>query len=1078
MKKTVKLISILLALIMLISCVPFTIFALESANASEVTILTQADAGTPAAFAELIKADPTGNFELASDLDWGGVGAAGIIDVDFSGVIDGKGYTIKNFKLTNGSMFKTYNYGTIKNIGFDFTLVNTTDTNCGIVYENRGILENIYLDVNATGTAKAGTLTAINRGFYIRNVIVNLTSTTGTSNADIGTLAAAHRPDTYTGSGRQDTYENCYVIHNGVTSATTRPNCTSDPYVATTTTFKTYATLADMLAEVTELSASAGWSEYWRISGNTLKFSAESDFQMNFGAEARIDSRKGIRFTANITKEQFDEWTAEYTVEAGMIIVPYDYISKYGALTAENIFGENAVYSFDDSKVKIINLVTKSSDLKLSADGKNVVVKGSIVDIKESNIDRPFTARAYVKLTKNGSSTYVMADYNKNNIDNNTRSILYIATAAYNYHTNTAGGVYSDEVVSWLEDVISKGNTSTEITNLAVYKTYDFSTMKDVHSTSGNTPLAWRGNTESDRANIYAGYELVNLYKEITGKTLSVTYINNISELDPAKSYIILGTELAEQAGLDHSGITADNGHKLVKNNGNIYLYGKNGYGTVNAVYELLRQAYGVEFFSDTKYTVEDASYSIDEITDATFNPSVDYNWAMDGALFIGEDKAINYTYQFRMGFVNYWQIQSGNIHGFETVFPKDTYSQCYASNGILDLNAAGEINTENAMVVAVADWIYNKAMTRDSYGRLPNMTLYAFGPQDERKWSDSSTSKTNLNTYGSNSGEYILFMNAVAERLDTAYDDLREIDVLMMAYNEVLDAPTKNLDQLSFYSGSKVSLKVMFAPIEMNMNDSPTSTVKDNYSGKPTEYFAEYAKWQSLAGEDNVYVWRYSAIFSNYFMPLNAIEHIQANYQAFIGDDNYIKHFVDQGASGSGDQSVQTNFAALLVYLKGQLGKNANADVDALIDKFCKAYYGEEAGTYMKQLILAEREHLNDVKSTMANTLLNLGYKDISGCHYQADNSVIYNAEYWGAGCSADNGIMLKEWYGHITSALSATNNAEEQNNIRVEAIAIRYMSLRVYNVGVYDGDTLESVYADAKILGITHLSEGLLIP
>ncbi len=232
--------------------------------------LNQENAGTPAKFAELIKSNAKGEFYLGSDLDWGGASANSIIDVDFNGVIDGKGYTIKNFKLTNGSMFTTYNYGTIKNIGFDYTLENTSAANTGIVYENRGILENIYLNVNVIGTQKAGVLSAINRGHYIRNIVVNLTSLAGTKNADIGTLTSAHRPDTYTGSGRQDTYENCYVIHNGVTSATTRPNCTSDPYVATTTTFKTYVTLADMLAEVTELPASAGWSEYWTIENGEI----------------------------------------------------------------------------------------------------------------------------------------------------------------------------------------------------------------------------------------------------------------------------------------------------------------------------------------------------------------------------------------------------------------------------------------------------------------------------------------------------------------------------------------------------------------------------------------------------------------------------------------------------------------------------------------------------------------------------------------------------------------------------------------------------------------------------------------
>ncbi len=812
--------------------------------------------------------------------------------------------------------------------------------------------------------------------------------------------------------------------------------------------------------------------------------SSDGRFYMNYGAEVRVDEKKGLRFSASITRAQLEAWQTDGELSFGMVMLPYDYINTYGELTVENIFGNNAVYSFEEgsSKPKIENL--SATPIESTANGNIYTLKAVKADLADSELDTYYSALAYVKITNGSNTTYKLAACNEGAIENTTRSVRTLARSAYNYNNNTAGGAYDAETVAYLKELVDNTpqNPNPEperkITDIAVYSTYNFSTMKDVHSTVSNTPLAWRGNNESDRANIYAGYELLKLYEEITGKTLPVSYISSTSELDSTKRYFVLGSELAIDAGLNFGGITSDNGHKLVKHEGNIYLYGKSGYGTVNAVYEFLRQAFGIEFFSDTVYTLADNSYVMTDISDAVFNPSVDYNWAIDGSLFLGEDKAINYTYQFRLGFVNYWQIQSGNIHGFETLFPESSYPSYYASNGVLDLNSAGDFTTDNAMVKAVADWIYSMAMKKDAYGRLPNMTLYAFGPQDRREWSDSSASKANLEKYGSNSAEYILFMNAVAERLDTEYPDLRKIDVLMMAYNEALDAPTSSDSSLRFYQGNNVSLKVMFAPIEMNMNDSTDSTVKDFYGGKPTEYFAEYQKWQTLAGgEDNVYVWRYSAIFSDYFMPLNATEHIGEHYKTYVGSDNYIKHLVDQGSSGNGDNTHQTNYAALMVYLKGQLGRQANADVDALIDKFCRAYYGAEAGVYIKELILAQRKHLNTLKDTASDSYLTFKYKDPSGCHWIASDNAIYAPKYWSADCKNDGGAMLKEWYAIIENALASTSNEEERQRIKIEAIAIRYISLRTFNSGVFDTDNMQTVENDAKSLGINYRSEGTSI-
>ncbi len=184
----------------------------------------------------------------------------------------------------------------------------------------------------------------------------------------------------------------------------------------------------------------------------------ESPIQMLKGAGARLSETQGLRFSATVTQEQVKAWDETNTVECGMLIMPYDYVAKYGDLTEANVFGGEAVYTWNKKEgagsTKILNLVTKSS--ALHTDGNNYVVKGSIVNIMEKNIERQFTARAYAKLTADadGTVTYVMSDYYEDDVTNNSRSIFYVSNHAYEDFLNGVGTQYNEAQQIWLENTM------------------------------------------------------------------------------------------------------------------------------------------------------------------------------------------------------------------------------------------------------------------------------------------------------------------------------------------------------------------------------------------------------------------------------------------------------------------------------------------------------------------------------------------------------------------------------------------------------------------------------------------------
>ena len=124
----------------------------------------------------------------------------------FAGILDGKGYVIKNAKGTNG-FFYGINNATIKNIGFVNLIRDTYNGGGSLVNEATGanVVENVYIQVKFTsyaGSTLAG-FASICEGTYT-NVVVE---------ADF-----ASNPNAYNAWGiscnvnKAPTLNNCYVI--------------------------------------------------------------------------------------------------------------------------------------------------------------------------------------------------------------------------------------------------------------------------------------------------------------------------------------------------------------------------------------------------------------------------------------------------------------------------------------------------------------------------------------------------------------------------------------------------------------------------------------------------------------------------------------------------------------------------------------------------------------------------------------------------------------------------------------------------------------------------------------------------
>ena len=171
-------------------------------------------------------------------------------------------------------------------------------------------------------------------------------------------------------------------------------------------------------------------------------------FTMQNGASVRKDEPTGLRFRSLLSKEDYNKLTEnvgegkdDTSLTFGMLIAPQDYAEKK-ELNEANVFGENAVYTFDENdtdseKLKILNLY--DNEMHETKDGE-MSFTGILTNVKSVNYNRRFVGVGYIKaVDKNGKAAYKFASAN-----NNARSVIEVAQAAIEKGETDTDGVLAD----------------------------------------------------------------------------------------------------------------------------------------------------------------------------------------------------------------------------------------------------------------------------------------------------------------------------------------------------------------------------------------------------------------------------------------------------------------------------------------------------------------------------------------------------------------------------------------------------------------------------------------------------------
>lgn len=539
-----------------------------------------------------------------------------------------------------------------------------------------------------------------------------------------------------------------------------------------------------------------------------------------------------------------------------------------------------------------------------------------------------------------------------------------------------------------------------------------------------------------------AATEMQTIFKTATGVTLPIVKASQAVYTD-SSTYISLGyNAYANESGYDtvNTSLGTD-GYEICKKGLSVYILGQD-YGTLYGVYGLMEELVEYEYYyKDTQYIKQTNEILLTDVTERAVVPDIANRAGGYGTMWAENDVYNPNRWGVKI-YTNYFAFVNGSVfHNAFSYLPTDTYrtthpkwyaiSKGWITTTKLDqlcYTAQGDATEYALMVNAVVEVL--KTVVKNN----PNAKYVSLSGMDNDDVCACSTCKEKKNYYGSDAGAYILFVNdvdkAFREWLNSQTEVKTDVSINVMAYLGYLNAPTKNISELTLRDGVSVTI----APIEISYAKDFTDATKTNFNN--------WAKLTNRLG-----FWLYDKTFgttgdgiSAGIVPYYSENGMQARYQYLksIGAE-YV--FVEGGSSTYG---YQMSFSVLKMYLNSELAWNANADVDKLIDGFFTNMYGLGAND-MRLYYDALTAHMAD--------MVNRG---VSSTPFSSWG----DKAYWSK-------AKLLGFQGYINDALSAISSLEQTNeslykklhmHIVAERITINYMLIKLYGSSLSNVDELKA--------------------
>ncbi|MBE6790941.1 MAG: DUF4838 domain-containing protein [Ruminococcaceae bacterium] len=438
-----------------------------------------------------------------------------------------------------------------------------------------------------------------------------------------------------------------------------------------------------------------------------------------------------------------------------------------------------------------------------------------------------------------------------------------------------------------------------------------------------------------------AARELQSYIEKISGVILPVTTEGLLP--DGAKAVFLGETAVSENTGIDYSEISED-GFLLFCDGENLIIRGEDDRGTLFGVYTFLEEYLGVRWFTPT---LERVPESEDVVIDKNLNRIVEPSFAVRRNDTMGTNEAYRARTRMNVSFHKNAEEYGGTLTyslwdaTLITLVPKSLFSE-HPEYFAMDENGnrhTDHVCMTNPDVLELVVENCREIMTNATNGSK----FIHIGQDDNINYCHCESCEALYEKYGAVSAPTLIFTNKLADILGPEFPDYT---FTFYAYNETDRPPTdKTLrcrDNVAPVLCGLHKACRSHSLLECGAQDGDDSFL--NLYGDPETTIAEDFKvWTEISDRTYIYDYTINFLFSQQFF--SNFEYMQETMQYMhdIGITGYIYN------CGDGHPAA---FNELRNYLLCKLQWDVNADVEYHMNDFLKAYYGEEAAEYIKEII------------------------------------------------------------------------------------------------------------------------------
>lgn len=446
-----------------------------------------------------------------------------------------------------------------------------------------------------------------------------------------------------------------------------------------------------------------------------------------------------------------------------------------------------------------------------------------------------------------------------------------------------------------------------------------------------------------DECIVTATEELQTYIEKISGAKLDIVTESNLPK--GSKAFIIGETELEESiVAIDRSEIKTD-GFRLYSDGDYLIITGADSRGTLYGVYTFLEEYLGVRWFTPTLEVVPENE---DIVVDADIDRTVEPSFSVRRNDCAGTNDA--HRARTKMN-VSFWQ--PATAYGgaltyvvWDASLPSLVPDSLFAEHPeYFALQEDGTRSTDHVCLTHPDVLDITIASVREKIEATTIGAKYVhIGQKDNQNYCHCESCEALYEKYGSVCAPTLIFTNNLADALDEDYPDFM---FTFFAYLET-ERPPQDLSLKCNKNVAPVLCGLHSAcrshPLtECGNEDVQEETLLTAYGEHEPRIAEDFLNWTKVA--ETTYIYDYTINFLNVAQFFSNFGTMQSTmkYMHDIGITGYIYN------CGDGHYAA---FNELRNYLLTKLQWDVDCDVEYHMMDFIKAYYGEDAAPYIKEIL------------------------------------------------------------------------------------------------------------------------------